>query len=91
MGSAGFLVVFGVVNASNFVKSKEVGSSKIISSLGFLACLFALGTLIWHTLITSPDELWVLFAMVAVATFMEGAYILFWKKPESIGRIKVKN
>ena len=91
MGSAGFLVVFGIVNASNFVKSKEIGSSKIISSLGFFACLFALGTLIWHTLNTSPDELWVLFAMVAVASLMEGAYIFFWKKPESIGRIKVKD
>lgn len=49
MGSAGFLVIFAIVNAANFKEAQEVKSSKLISGLGVLSCIFALGTLVWHT------------------------------------------
>lgn len=87
MGSAGFLVVFAIVNAANFVKAREVKSSKTLALLGVLSCVFALGTLTWHTFQTSPSQLWVLVAMVAVASAMEVAYVWLWRKPQRSGRV----
>jgi amino acid transporter len=91
MGSAGFLVIFAIVNAANFVKSREVNSSKTIAGFGVLACIFALVTLVWHTLQHSPSQLWVLGAMVGVASSIEAAYIWLWRKPHKVGRVPATN
>ncbi len=87
MGSAGFLVIFAIVNAANFKQAREINSSRFIAGLGVLSCLFALGTLAWHTYLTSPSQLWILIVMVGIASAMEGGYILLWKKPEKIRRV----
>lgn len=87
MGSAGFLVIFAIVNAANFKKSREIKSNKFIASLGVLSCVFALGTLTWHTFQTSPSQLWVLVAMAGIASTIEGGYIWLWRKPQKGGRI----
>lgn len=87
MGSAGFLVLFAIVNAANFKKSQEIKSNKFIASLGVLSCVFALGTLVWHTFQTSPSQLWVLVAMAGIAATIEGGYIWLWRKPQKEGRI----
>lgn len=89
MGSAGFLVIFAIVNAANFKKAREVKSSKLIAGLGVLSCVFALGTLVWHTFQTSPSQLWILVVMVGIASAMEGAYIWLWRKPQKDRRILI--
>ena len=75
MGSAGFLVIFAIVDAANFKKAREVKSSKLIAGLGVLSCVFALRTLVWHTFQTSPSQLWILVVMVGIASAMEGVFL----------------
>ncbi|WP_206370420.1 APC family permease [Solimonas marina] len=87
MGSAGFLVIFAIVNAANFKQAHAVGSSRLIAGLGTLACAFALGALVWHTLQTDAAQLWVLIVMVGIAAAIEGAYLCFWKAPQANGRV----
>jgi len=74
MGSAGFLLIFAAVNASNARLSSTTGSRRWISVLGAIACLAALVILIWQRGMTSPKELWVLAAMVGSAFLIENIY-----------------
>ena len=90
MGSAGFLIIFAIVNAANFVKSKEIDSTKWIAGLGVAACLFALVILVVYTFKTEPSQVMVLVVMVAIAFAIEGAYLKFWKKAEEKGRVLKK-
>ncbi len=90
MGSAGFLIVFLIVNAASFIKAREIKSSRFISLLGVLLCFFALVALFWHTFETSPSQIWVLIVMVLISFLIEVLYILFWKVPEKKGRIRLK-
>ena len=78
MGSAGFLLIFAVVNAANFAKAQEIHSSRVIAGLGVAACLLALGALVWHTLQNSPGQLWVLVIMVSIAFVVEGIIVAFY-------------
>ena len=74
MGSAAFLVIFAVVNLANFVRRKEAQSSAVLAGLGFLCCLAALGTLIFHTLQTAPNQVWILAGLAGMAFAMEAVY-----------------
>jgi amino acid transporter len=76
LGSAGFLLIFAAVNAANARNATQTKSRRWISSAGAVACLIALGALIWQTAATDPMKLWVLAAMIALAVFIEGAYRL---------------
>jgi amino acid transporter len=76
MGSAGFLLIFAAVNAAHARLHKETGGRGWISSLGGLACLAALGALIWQTIRTDPFQLWVLAVMLGTAFAIEGTYRL---------------
>ncbi len=76
LGSAGFLLIFAAVNAANVRHASHVGSRVWISVVGAVACLVALGALIWQTATTSPAKLWILAAMLALAVAIEGAYRL---------------
>lgn len=87
MGSAGFLIIFAIVNAANFVKAKEVNSNRLISGLGVAACLTALTVLFIYTLNNSPSEVWILGMMVVLALFIEGFYMRFKKLPEQKARV----
>ena len=89
MGSAGFLLIFAVVNAANYKKSKEINSSKVIAGLGAVSCIFALGTLVWNTMKTAPSQVLVLIIMIIAASLIEAFYILLWRKPHRKGRISV--
>ena len=80
MASAGFLVIFGLVNAANYALAKTVHSSKVLAGLGVLACAFALVTLTVNTFQTDPAQVWVLVIMVAIAVGVEVLYIWFWQK-----------
>lgn len=76
LGSAGFLLIFAAVNAANARHASQTQSHVWIPVVGALACLVALGALIWQTGITSPAKLWVLAAMVVLAVGIEGGYRL---------------
>jgi amino acid transporter len=76
LGSAGFLLIFAAVNAANARHAHRTRSRVWISVSGAVACLLALGALIWQTIMTAPAQLWVLAAMVASAMAIEGGYRL---------------
>jgi amino acid transporter len=76
LGSAGFLLIFAAVNAANVRRARETGSRAWISVIGGVACLAALGALVWQTASTAPEQLWVLAGLVGLAVLIEGAYRL---------------
>ena len=77
MGSAGFLLIFAMVNLANFTKSKEVDSNRLIAGGGVLACLLALVALIAHTLADAPARILVLAGMILIAFVIEETYRVF--------------
>lgn len=74
IGSAGFLLIFAAVNASNARLSSITKSKRWISILGAIICLGALSTLIWQRATTSPNEIWILLVMVGLAFLIETIY-----------------
>jgi amino acid transporter len=76
LGSAGFLLIFAAVNTANVRKASHTKSRGWISAAGAVACLAALGALVWQTAKTGPAKLWVLAAMVVMAVTIEGIYRL---------------
>ncbi len=76
MGSAGFLLIFGAVNAANLRMADRTGSNRWIPLAGLGACAVALAALLWHTWTTSPARIFVLAAMVVLSVAIEGAYRL---------------
>jgi amino acid transporter len=74
LGSAGFLLIFAAVNAANVRHARQTNSYRWISATGAVACLVALGALIWQTGTTAPAKLWVLAAMIGLAVLIEGGY-----------------
>jgi amino acid transporter len=76
LGSAGFLLIFAAVNAANARRAPDTNSRGWISATGAIACIAALGALIWQTARTGPAKLWVLAAMVVMAVTVEGGYRL---------------
>jgi len=76
LGSAGFLLIFAAVNTANVRKASHTKSRSWISAAGAVACLVALGALVWQTAQTGPEKLWVLAAMIVMAVIIEGIYRL---------------
>jgi len=74
MGSAGFLLIFAVVNASNYRLAAKTGCKPWLALLGLGVCLMALGALVWQRAVTRPRELWVLVVMVGLSFAIEAAY-----------------
>lgn len=83
MGSAGFLLVFGVVNAAAFALSAEIGSSRAVNACGVLGCGAALVALIQETWRTHPATVPWLFGAVA------GAYAIEWLLRRRRGPVQV--
>ena len=76
LGSAGFLLIFAAVNTANAFHAAQTNSRGWISATAAVACLAALGALVWQTARTAPGELLVLAALVALAVMIEGGYRL---------------
>jgi amino acid transporter len=74
MGSAGFLLIFAAVNMANIKLSGKTQSIGAISLIGFICCVFALGTLIWETIITAPRNTVVLIIMIVLSFSIEILY-----------------
>lgn len=77
MGSAGFLIIFAAVNASNWKIHKLTSSRRWIPFLGIFTCLFALFALVWQTIITSPFNILILVMLVGLSFAIERTYIKF--------------
>jgi hypothetical protein len=77
MGSAGFLLIFAAVNASNVKLHKKTNSKAWVSMFGVIICLIALIILIGKTLESSPGNIWVLIIMFGAAFIIEGVYRKF--------------
>ena len=80
MGSAGFLLIFAAVNASNVRLAKQTRSRKWLSLAGVVLCLAALLCLLWKTGARSPELLWVPFGMLGVAFLVEFTFRLSGKR-----------
>jgi amino acid transporter len=74
MGSAGFLIIFTTVNAANVKLAAETGANRLISGLGFFACVGALVALVYHTAEDNAHALWVVVGMIVVALMFELVY-----------------
>ena len=85
MGSAGFLLIFAAVNFANFRLHKKTHSRKWISLIGCIGCLIALGVLILESEITSPENIWILGTMIAVAFVIEIIYRKISKREHKCG------
>ncbi len=77
MGSAGFLIIFAGVNASNWKIHELTSSKKWIPFLGMVTCLFALFALVWQTIITSPFNILILIMLVGLSFAIERTYMKF--------------
>ena len=76
VGSAGFLLIFAAINIANARHATHTNSRGWISAAGAVACIAAMGALIWQTARTAPANLWVLAALIALAVMIEGGYRL---------------
>jgi amino acid transporter len=74
MGSAGFLLIFAVVNAADARLAGRTGSRRWLAVLGAVACLGALAALLGETARTNPARLLALPVMVGLAVVVEAAY-----------------
>jgi amino acid transporter len=74
MGSAGFLIVFAAVNIANVVQCKRTRSAWPLSAVGAVACVTALGVLLWIRATENPETLWVLVGMLALSVSIEAFY-----------------
>ena len=74
MGSVGFLLIFAAVNAANAKLAAQTRSKAWLSLLGVILCLAALASLLWQTALSSPQRLWIPFAMIALAFSIEAVF-----------------
>jgi len=86
VGSAGFLLIFGAVNAANMKLHVKTISSRWISGAGLLACLCALAALLWQTATTRPERLLILAGMLALALGLETLYRVLRRRPLHLHR-----
>jgi amino acid transporter len=80
MGSAGFLLIFAAVNLANAKLSEQTKSIKIISYIGAGLCIGALVSLLWQTITTNINHLWILIGMIVLSVSIEGSFRLFSKR-----------
>ena len=80
MGSAGFLLIFAAVNLANTKLSTQTKSVKTISYIGAGLCIGALISLLWQTITTNINHLWILIGMIFLSVSIEGSFRLFSKR-----------
>jgi amino acid transporter len=74
MGSAGFLLIFAVVNLANAKLQTHTKSKSWLSYVGMIACFGALATLLWQRATTDPKELLVFGVLIIISILIEGIY-----------------
>jgi len=71
LGSVGFLLIFGAVNAANAVLARETDSKRWLSLLGVALCVGALISLLWQAARHSFNDFFFPFVMIAMAFSIE--------------------
>lgn len=74
IGSAGFLLIFFIVNLSALKLSKEIKANKTITILSSCISLMALGVLIYHTFESNPNAIFVFIGFVLCSPLFEFIY-----------------
>lgn len=80
MGSAGFLIIFGMVNWANVRLSVSTRSNRYISGFGAICCAAALCFLVYETMQSTPANLFILAAVLILSVVIELAYQRYRKK-----------
>jgi amino acid transporter len=89
IASAGFLLVFGAVNAACFKLSSSIGASRIISGAAVAGCLGALVALVVKTIQDDPANLLVLVAMELAALIIEWTYLKSQRSRRGLSRMNL--
>ncbi len=79
-GSAGFLLIFGLVNLANYKLAKQVNASKWLAMTGFLLCMAALAALLAQQFDTNPAGALIGISIIFVSFILEWIYKAFDKK-----------
>ncbi|WP_152183583.1 APC family permease [Sulfurimonas indica] len=74
IGSAGFLLIFFIVNLSAYKLQKEIDANRIIVSLSSIFAFFALGTLLYHTYSSNPRAVVIFMSFIIVSVLFELIY-----------------
>ena len=74
IGSAGFLLVFLLVNLSAYKLHKEIGANKIITIIASLSTLGALTTLLFHTFSSNPHAVIIFISFIIISILFELIY-----------------
>ncbi|RUM41224.1 MAG: amino acid transporter [Desulfobulbus sp.] len=101
LGSAGFLLIFAIVNLSAWKLRREIQGKPLIIVFSCLFSTAALLILLTHTFTTEPRAILIFFFFVVFATAFEAGYGIFIRKhifhrlyhdtsPDSRGRAKEK-
>ena len=76
MASAGFLLIFAMVNLANILLARETRSSRCLSALGLVMCIAALMAICVQVYLSPATrfQLWVLAAMLGLSFGSEALY-----------------
>ncbi len=80
MGSAGFLLVFAVVNAAAFKFGEKIGANRVITGIGALLCLISLVVLLVNTWRENSNAVYIFLSMLAFSLLFEWGYSKFFKR-----------
>lgn len=80
IGSAGFLLIFFIVNISAYKLYKEISANRYILALSSLAAFLALVTLLYHTYTSNPKAVIIFMAFMMVSLLFELVYGRFFRK-----------
>lgn len=74
IGSAGFLLIFSIVNLSAYRLCAEINGNRLVTATAAAASIAALITLLFQSYEDNPQAIWVFAAFIAVAVFFELFY-----------------
>jgi len=74
IGSAGFLLIFFIVNVSAFRLQKEIQANRYIVFTSSIFAFLALVTLLYHTYSSNPHAVIIFISFIVVSLFFELAY-----------------
>jgi amino acid transporter len=74
IGSASFLLIFALINASAFKLKKEIGGNQLVYFLALLLCVIAVMTLLIHTCQSNLRAILVFFSFIGISILFEMTY-----------------
>jgi amino acid transporter len=74
IGSASFLLIFALINASAFKLKKEIGGNQLVYFLALLLCVIAVTTLLIHTCQSNLRAILVFFSFIGFSILFEMIY-----------------